>query len=230
MLLFYGLFCFGCKACRTLDHLGLDQVFSKVPSSSVFCDARICLQTSRCSAGPLVNAYWTRDQMGTGSQPSTFPSSCFHYLTQWSKWYPHAGSRSHISEKEKCWTAKPCNIKKNFFFFLANQSTQKHCLLAWCSSQEDAEEVGDMWSVPKELIIREMCACSISHVWPFLTLRTVAHQAPLSMGFSRQEYWSGLPYPPPGSLLYSGIESMSPASQVDSSLLSHPGSPLGRWN
>ena len=117
LLLFYGLFCFGCKACRTLDHLGLDQVLSKVPSSSVFCDARICLQTSRCSAGPLVNAYWTRDQMGTGSQPLTFPSSCFHYLTQWSKWYPHAGSRSHISKKEKCWTAKPCNIKKTFFFF-----------------------------------------------------------------------------------------------------------------
>ena len=124
LLLFYGLFCFGCKACRTLDHLGLDQVLSKVPSSSVFCDARICLQTSRCSAGPLVNAYWTRDQMGTGSQPLTFPSSCFHYLTQWSKWYPHAGSRSHISKKEKCWTAKPCNIKKTFFFFFFWQISQ----------------------------------------------------------------------------------------------------------
>ena len=47
---------------------------------------------------------------------------------------------------------------------LANQSPQEHCLLAWCSSQEDAEEVGDMWSVPKELIIREMCVCSVSRV------------------------------------------------------------------
>ena len=57
----------------------------------------------------------------------------------------------------------PVILKKLFFFFfLANQSTQKHCLLAWCSSQEDAEEVGDMWSVPKELIIREMCACSVN--------------------------------------------------------------------
>ena len=40
----------------------------------------------------------------------------------------------------------------------------------------------------------------------FATLWTVAHQAPLSIGFSRQEYWSGLPYPPPGDLPDPGIE------------------------
>ena len=39
-----------------------------------------------------------------------------------------------------------------------------------------------------------------SHVQLFLTLMTIAHQAPLSMGFPRQEYWSGLPRPPPGDL------------------------------
>ena len=39
-----------------------------------------------------------------------------------------------------------------------------------------------------------------SHVWLFATLRTIAHQTLLSMGFSRQEYWSGLPCPPPGHL------------------------------
>ena len=38
---------------------------------------------------------------------------------------------------------------------------------------------------------------------------TVAHQAPLSMGFSRQKYWSGLPFPPPGDLLDPGIEPVS---------------------
>jgi len=42
---------------------------------------------------------------------------------------------------------------------------------------------------------------------------TVAHQAHLSMGFSRQEYWSGLPYPPPGDLPDPGIEPRSPALQ-----------------
>ena len=44
----------------------------------------------------------------------------------------------------------------------------------------------------------------------------VAHQAPLSMGFSRQEYWSGLPFPSPGDLPNPGIEPKSPALQADS--------------
>ena len=45
-----------------------------------------------------------------------------------------------------------------------------------------------------------------------VTPRTVAHQAPLSMGFSRQEYWSGFPCPPPGDLPDPGIELVSPVS------------------
>ena len=48
-----------------------------------------------------------------------------------------------------------------------------------------------------------------SRVQLFMTLCTVAHQAPLSMGFSRQEHWNGLPYPPPGDLPNLGIELMS---------------------
>ena len=52
---------------------------------------------------------------------------------------------------------------------------------------------------------------SLSSVQLLVTLWTVAHQAPLSMGFSRQEYWSGLPFPSPGDLLDPGIEPMSPA-------------------
>ena len=51
-------------------------------------------------------------------------------------------------------------------------------------------------------------------------------QAPLSMGFPRQEYWCGLPFPSPGDLPDLGIESMSPALQVDSLPLSHLGSPV----
>ena len=46
----------------------------------------------------------------------------------------------------------------------------------------------------------------LSHVRLFVTLWTVAHQAPLSMGFSWQEHWSGLLCPPPGDLLNSGTE------------------------
>ena len=45
---------------------------------------------------------------------------------------------------------------------------------------------------------------------------TVAHQAPLSTGFSRQEYWSGLPFPSPGDIPDPGIKPRSPALQEDS--------------
>ena len=56
------------------------------------------------------------------------------------------------------------------------------------------------------------CACMLncfSHVWLFATLQIVACQAPLSRRFSRQEYWSGLPCPPPGDLPNPEIEPMS---------------------
>ena len=51
----------------------------------------------------------------------------------------------------------------------------------------------------------------VSHVWFFATPWTLAHQAPLSMGFSRQEYWNGLLFPSPGDLPDTGIEPVSPA-------------------
>ena len=55
-------------------------------------------------------------------------------------------------------------------------------------------------------------ACVLSNVWLCVTLWTVAHQAPLSIGFSRQEYWSGLPFPTPGRLPDPGIQPLSPVS------------------
>ena len=57
---------------------------------------------------------------------------------------------------------------------------------------------------------------SRSVVSDLTTPRTIAHQAPLSMGFSRQEYWSQLPFPSPGHLPNSGIIPGSPALQADS--------------
>ena len=76
-----------------------------------------------------------------------------------------------------------------------------------------------------------MHACKLNHssgVQLFATPWTVAHQALMSMGFSRQEYCSGLPCPPPGDLPDLGIEPMSPvahALQADSLLRSHWRSP-----
>ena len=54
--------------------------------------------------------------------------------------------------------------------------------------------------------------CMLSHVLLSVIPWTLAHQAPLSVGFSRLEYWSGLPRPPPGDLPNPGIELMSPVS------------------
>ena len=73
-----------------------------------------------------------------------------------------------------------------------------------------------------------MLSC-FSHVQLFVTLWTVAHQAPLSMGISRQEYWSRLPCSPPGNLPNPGIKPVSPAApalQKDSLWLSHWGHPV----
>ena len=69
------------------------------------------------------------------------------------------------------------------------------------------------------------CVTSV-HVRLFATLWTVACQAPLSMGFSRPEYWNELSCPPPGELLNPGIEPVSPALQVDSLSTEPPGKPF----
>ena len=81
----------------------------------------------------------------------------------------------------------------------------------------------------------EVFVCMLSHsvlsdsLWSF---GTVSRQAPMSMGFSRQEYWSGLSFPPPGKCSNPGIEPASPASlalQEDSLLLSCQESPASLW-
>ena len=86
-------------------------------------------------------------------------------------------------------------------------------------------------------------ACMLSHAL-FATQWTVAHQIPLPKGFSRQEYWSALPFPPPGDLPDPGMEPASltsPALQADSLRPSHlrstpptqrekEGNKLGGWD
>ena len=64
----------------------------------------------------------------------------------------------------------------------------------------------------------------------FAILWTIAHQAPPSMGFSRQEYWSGLPFPSPGDLPDPGIKPRSPALQADTLTSDPPGKPTENIN
>ena len=78
-----------------------------------------------------------------------------------------------------------------------------------------------------------LCVCCVLScfccVWLFVSPWTEAHQPPLSMAFSRQEYWSGLPCPPPGGLPHPRVQPapfMSPASQAGTLPLVPPGKPL----
>ena len=75
-------------------------------------------------------------------------------------------------------------------------------------------------TIPDKLFLLFICKVVSDS---FAAPRTVARQAPLTMGFSRQEYWSGSPFPPPGDLPSPGIELVSPAWQVDSLPLASSG-------
>ena len=91
----------------------------------------------------------------------------------------------------------------------------------------------DSWGKGYIVVVVEL----FSHVRLFASPRTAAYQAPPSMGFSRQECWSGLPFPAPGDLPDPGIEPRSPALQADSLLSEPPGKPpsqvqpkIKKWN
>ena len=71
-----------------------------------------------------------------------------------------------------------------------------------------------------------VCAKSLQWCQLFKIIWTIAGQAPLSMGFSRQKDWSALPCLPPGALPDSGIQTGSPALQADSIPFEPPGKPV----
>ena len=73
-----------------------------------------------------------------------------------------------------------------------------------------------------------VCVCERESL--FVTPWAVAHQAPLSMEFPRQEYWSSLPFPSPGDLPNPGIEPRSPPLQAGSFLSEPPGKPVWATN
>ena len=70
---------------------------------------------------------------------------------------------------------------------------------------------------PVKICVLYMCVSRSVVSNSFVIPWTVAHQVPLSMEFSRQEYWNGLPFPSPGDLPNPGTECGSPALQADSS-------------
>ena len=98
---------------------------------------------------------------------------------------------------------------------LEKETATHSSILAWripCT-----EEPGRLWSIVKVKVK------SLSRVQLFVTPWTVAHQAPPPMGFSKQEYWSGLPFPSPGDLHDPGIKPRSPTLQADALTSEPPG-------
>ena len=92
--------------------------------------------------------------------------------------------------------------------------------------------VGDHNQLTNKPLAQKLYGCvraQLLHASLFMTPQTVARQAPLPMRFSRQEYWSGSPCPPPGDLPNPEFELRPPTSKTDSLLLSHWGTPL-RFN
>ena len=137
------------------------------------------------------------------------------------KWFSHVLGRSIASDSVTPWTVAPPGRNTgvgchSLFHIFPTQGLNRgllHCrqILYHLSHQ----------GIPIQLYIdiniyryKYMCVCaqSLSCVWLLVTTWTVACQAPRSMGFSRQKFWSGLPFPPPGDLPNPGIEPTSPAS------------------
>ena len=85
--------------------------------------------------------------------------------------------------------------------------------------------IGHYRVLSRVLYTTQLCRAVLSHVRLSATPWTAAFQAPLSVEFSRQEYWSGLPCPPPGDLPNPGIKPRSPTLQQILYQLSHQGNP-----
>ena len=127
------------------------------------------------------------------------PISRMSEVAGWEPWYPHTRGRG---------TGHP-NPDPNLVPVPSNGNPSN--LRLWRSH---------LWKVVKVKVK------SLSCVRLFGTLWAVAHQAPPSVGFSRQGYWSGLPFPSPGDLPHPGIEPRSPALQADALISEPPGKPL----
>ena len=93
--------------------------------------------------------------------------------------------------------------------------TLQYCMGSAIHQHESATGVHVFQKI-KYGITMPACMPSLLPLWLFVTLRDAAHQAPLSMGFSMQEYCSGLPCSPPRDLPDPGIETAAPVFQADS--------------
>ena len=135
------------------------------------------------------------------------------FATLWTVAYQAPPSRGF--SRQEYWSGLPCPPPGD----LADPGIEP------ISPASPALQAGHLPTEPPRKPYLGLCALLLSRVQLFATLWTVAYQAPLSMGFSRQEYWSGLPFPSPGDLPYPGIEPRSPALEADALTSEPPGKP-----
>ena len=127
---------------------------------------------------------------------------------------------SWTSQPPEIWEVNAVYIPLSLWYFCYNSSDvprHKQCLMPGKHT----------WDI-QDLVQRERVQVyvkSLNHVWLSVILWTAVCQAPPSMGFPRQEFWSGLPFPSPGDLPDLGIEPGSPAWQADTSPSEPPGKP-----
>ena len=134
--------------------------------------------------------------------------------------HPETHSRTRVAENRCMWLGPPDAEATTLTPGCPASSAAARChtrsLQApwWLRSRGHLGQ--DMRVPPRRTALSaRTCACSLTQSCPVLCdpgLDPGAHQAPVSMGLSRQEYWSGLPYPPPGNLLDPGIGSNLPSA------------------
>ena len=203
-------------------------------------------------AVPWMAAHQAPSSLGFSRQEQwsglPFPST-MHESEKW-KW-----SRSVVSDSSRPHGLQPTRLLHSWDFPGKSTGVGCHCLLRNCHEFFVSYEVPYTgtsympshhwhhlsyvtWVIAFQKLLIVTCewithwrvvvfvvARSLRCLWFFATPWTVPHQAPPSMGFSRQEYWSGLPWPSPGDLPNSGIEPWSPALQADALPFEPPGKP-----
>ena len=143
---------------------------------------------------------------------------CSHPRSCLNPWDSHQGGGSWLHPRKNS-RASYSKVKEHLF-------REIHTLWIECGPSQKAREAPGYGAVS----FHTCCVHAVkSHVRFFATLWTIDHQALLSIGFSRQDFWSGFPCPPPGDLPYPEVEPKSPvltALQADSLPLSHWRSPF----
>ena len=139
------------------------------------------------------------------------------------------GSHSHLQGILPTQGSNPGLLHcRQILYHLSHQEKQKQFDFLFCYRFSQVRPPHPQQEVGFLLIEECVCVCSISHIRLFVAPWTAACQDPLSMGFPRQEYWSGLPCPAPGGLTDTGINTSVLHWQAGYLLLSHLGSPSSR--